>query len=266
MSTSNDAQRVALNWVRTGPRNTSTVVLIHAVGFDLTYWDRQIEALRSAYDVVAFDLPGHGRSAGGPHDWISFANALASLKELIANVDSGPVHLAGISFGAMIAQTMVLAYPELVRSLTLIGTAAAFPEGVRAAMRARAQATRDGGMQAVLQPSLDRWFTSQTVTQRPDLIDRVSKTVLGADPVVHAAIWELIANDFDVVARLGEIACPALIVVGERDPSTPPAAASVLAAGIRAAQHVVLPRVSHMATLEAPAAVNAHVERFLSSV
>ena len=154
----------------------------------------------------------------GPHDWISFANALASLKELIANVDSGPVHLAGISFGAMIAQTMVLAYPELVRSLTLIGTAAAFPEGVRSAMRARAQATRDGGMQAVLQPSLDRWFTSQTVTQRPDLIDRVSKTVLGADPVVHAAIWELIANDFDVVARLGEIACPALIVVGEPRP------------------------------------------------
>ena len=41
-----DINGVKINRIRTGPRNTSSVVLIHGVGYDLTYWDRQIEALR----------------------------------------------------------------------------------------------------------------------------------------------------------------------------------------------------------------------------
>ena len=60
LTQTNGDNELQLNWVSTGPDNTSTVVLIHPVGFDLTYWDRQIEALCSGYNVVAFDLPGHG--------------------------------------------------------------------------------------------------------------------------------------------------------------------------------------------------------------
>ncbi len=53
-------------------------MLIHAVGFDLTYWDREIETLRESYNLVAFDLPGHGRSRGEPNDW-SFEYAATSV-------------------------------------------------------------------------------------------------------------------------------------------------------------------------------------------
>ena len=253
-----------LNLVRTGPRTAGTVVLIHAVGFDLTYWDRQIDALQSAYDVIAFDLPGHGSSPAKPEYW-SFANAAAMVAEVIRQAGERPVHLVGISFGGMIAQATALAHPTLIRSLTLIGTAPTFPAPVRAGMRARAEAVRAGGMRAVLESSLDRWFTPETRVRRPDLIDRVSKTVLHDDPAIHAAIWDLIANDFDVEARLGEIACPTLVLVGERDPSTPPAVAAQMASGIRNARMVVLPSTSHMATLESPEAVNAELLAFLSA-
>ena len=58
-----------LNWVRTSTEKPETIVLVHAVGYDLTYWDRQIEALRDDYNVVAFDLPGHGRSSGIAKDY-----------------------------------------------------------------------------------------------------------------------------------------------------------------------------------------------------
>ncbi len=252
-----------LNWVSTGPKNTSTVVLIHPVGLDLTYWDRQIEALRSDYNVVAFDLPGHGRSSGEPQDW-SFDMAARTVAELIDSIESGPVHLAGISFGGMIAQATVLARPELVRSLVLIGTASTFSEPVRAGMRLRAETVRSGGMEAVLPSSLERWFTPDTMAARPDLIDRVSKTVLADDPAIHAAIWDIIA-DFDVSDRLGEIRCPTLVLVGDRDPSTPPSSAAVLAGGIPNAEMVIVPNTSHMVILEAPDAVNAEIKRFLAA-
>jgi 3-oxoadipate enol-lactonase len=253
-----------LNWVHTGPSEKATVVLIHAIGLDLTYWEKQIDALRSNFHVVAFDLPGHGRSCGDA-EWWSFDNAVAMTSELIKAVSVEPVHLVGISFGGMIAQSVAIARPELLRSLTLLGTACAFPSEVRQGMRARAESTRKGGMEAVLAASLDRWFTPNTRLSRPDIIDRVTKTLLADDSMVHAAIWDKIA-DFDVHDRLGKIECPTLVLVGENDPSTPPSAASVLVDGIPNSRMVVIPRSSHMISVESPDAVNLEMDRFLRGV
>jgi 3-oxoadipate enol-lactonase len=253
-----------LNWVRTGTDRAETALLIHAVGFDLTYWDRQIEALQAEYNVVAFDLPGHGRSPGGPQD-CSFDKTVATIAQLIETEIKQPVHLIGISYGAMIAQVTVLARPDLIRSLTLIGAASTFQESVRIGMRARAEMTRVGGMAAVLPSSLEHWFTPETVARRPDIIDRVSKSVLADDPEVHAAIWESIA-DFEVHDRLHEIACPTLTLVGERDSSTPPSAAAAIAKEIRGARTVVLANAAHIVTVEAPLKVNEEIGRFLTAI
>ena len=251
----------SLNWVHTGQSEKATVVFIHAIGLDLTYWDRQIDALRSNFRVVAFDLPGHGRSHGDA-EWWSFDNAVAKTSSLIEAASARPVHLVGISFGGMIAQSVALARPELVHSLSLLGTACTFPPQAREGMRARAKSTREGGMEAVLASTLDRWFTPDTKLSRPDLIDRVAKTLLADDPMVHAAIWEKIA-DFDVHDRLGEIGCPALVLVGENDLSTPPSSASVLANGIRDSRMAVIPNSAHMISVESPDAVNLELGRFL---
>ena len=250
-----------LNWIRTSTTHAETVVLIHAVGHDLTYWDRQIESLSTSYNVVAFDLPGHGRSPGSAEDW-TFARASGIVADFVEHIGGLPVHLVGISFGGMIAQTVVLDRPELFRSLTLLGTAATFPESARQAMRARAQAVRDGGMAAVLESSLERWFTSETRVSRPDIMDRLAKTVLADDPAVHAAIWDII-SDFDVSARLGEIAIPTLVLVGEHDLSTPPRMSRFLQEAIRDARTVVIPNASHIVSVESPAAVNAAIHAFL---
>ena len=251
-----------LNWVHTGTEHSETIVLLHAVGYDLTYWDRQIEVLRDRYHVVAFDLPGHGRSAGEPEDW-TFEKAVPVIASLIETVSDSPVHLVGISFGSMLAQATVLARPDLVLTLTLIGTASTFTEAARSGMRARASLVRTEGMASILGSSLDRWFTPEFRSARPDIIDRVTTTILADDPAIHSAIWEMIAG-FDVHERLDEIKCPTLILVGALDPSTPPSAATAMLQAIAGATMVVLPGVSHIATVEAPGAVNAELLAFLS--
>jgi 3-oxoadipate enol-lactonase len=253
-----------LNWIRTSADRPETVVLIHAVGHDLTYWDRQIEALRAEYNVIAFDLPGHGRSSGAPEDW-SFDHAAAVVGRLIEEVSIKPVHLVGISFGGMIAQITTLARPDLVRSLTLIGTASHFPEEMRKGMRARAETVRAAGMAAVVQSSLERWFTPETRTQRPDIIDRVTKTLIADDPATHAAIWDVIST-LDIRTKLWQIRCPTLILVGEHDPSTPPTVARGLSEAIRGAKIKVISDASHIVTVEAPTAVNDALEAFLNAL
>src|SRR5437899_1148930 len=82
--------------VRTGRRGAPLVVLIHAVGVDLTYWGDQIEMLQASFDVVAYDLPGHGGSAK-PTKGFGFAEAVETLTGVIAGADSGPAHLIGLS-------------------------------------------------------------------------------------------------------------------------------------------------------------------------
>jgi 3-oxoadipate enol-lactonase len=59
-----DAPDTRLNWISTGKEHPETLLLIHAVGCDLTYWDRQVEALQPNCNIVAFDLPGHGAVSG----------------------------------------------------------------------------------------------------------------------------------------------------------------------------------------------------------
>ena len=215
-----------LNWIRTSTHHAETAVLIHAVGHDLTYWDRQIEALASSYNVVAFDLPGHGRSPGDSADW-SFAYASSVTAQLIEETSSKPVHLIGISFGGMIAQVTALSRPDLVRSLTLIGTAASFGKDVQSGMRARAELVRTDGMAAVVESSLSRWFTATTRQNRPDIMDRLTKTLLADDP------------------------------------STPPLVAKGLASSISEARLIEIPNCSHIVTVEAPNAVNEAVLSFL---
>ena len=169
-----------------------------------------------------------------------------------------------ISFGGMIAQCTTLARPDLVRSLTLIGTASHFLEEVQRGMRARAETVRADGMAAVVQSSLERWFTSERA-QRPDIIDRVTKTLLADDPANHAAIWDVIAT-LDIHGRLSEIQRPTLILVGERDPSTPPSVARELSEAILGAEMFVISDASHIVTVEAPTAVNEALRVFLKQL
>ncbi|OLR92795.1 hypothetical protein BJP25_19390 [Actinokineospora bangkokensis] len=251
-----------MNTIRTGPRGGTPVVLVHSAGLDLTYWDHQVAALGQDHDVVAFDLPGHGATPADPGDWAGDAVARVVLDVLRGL--GGPVHLVGLSLGGMLAQLVAVAAPELVASLTLLDTAARFSDAGRAAMRARAATARAEGMPAVLDGLLGHWFTADTRRRRPDLVDRAVKTLLTSDPLVHAAVWDMIAG-FDRASDLPAITCPTLVVVGEHDSSSPLSAARELRDGIPGAQLRVVPGAAHLSPLEKPAVVHAHLAAFLAS-
>jgi len=254
----------ALHIVRTGPRGGTPVVLIHAVGMDLTLWGQQIEELQKAYDVVAIDLPGHGLSdklVGEP----SFTKFAAILAQNIESLAAGPVHLVGISFGGMLAQTVAIDWPALVRSLSLIGTACTFPEVTRTALKERARFIRNEGIKALAPLSLARWFTADFSKRRPDVLDRVAKILYQQDAEFHAAMWDMIST-VDTQSRLQQHSVPALIIVGKEDASTPVSAAHTLADALGTSRVHLVPNSSHFTNLEAPEIVNGLLLNFFSIV
>ncbi len=110
----------------------------------------------------------------------------------------------------MIAQTLALSRPVLVRSL-------------RHALREPARLSRENGMAAIVPLTLERWLPPPFRAARPDILDRAAKSLPRQAPQVHAAMWEMIAP-VDLQARLPALRCPTLVVVGEKDVNAPPAA------------------------------------------
>jgi 3-oxoadipate enol-lactonase len=251
----------ALNVIRTGIDGNPLAVLVHAIGLDLTYWGPQIEALALSYDVLAYDLRGHGCSSA-PATGYDFPTLRDDLASVITQIGKGAAHVIGLSVGGMIAQCLALSTPALVRSLSLIDTAATFSDAARTALTQRAQTTRSSGMGAILRPTLERWFTPEFSIRRPDVLDRVSKTLLADDKHVHAAMWDTVAT-LDIAQRLYALRTPTLVLVGEKDPSTPIAAAQIIAEQIPNAQLFVLPNSSHMTPIEVPGLVNERLLTFL---
>jgi 3-oxoadipate enol-lactonase len=253
-----------INYIRTGPRGGTPVVLLHAIGTDLTFWMPQIANLSQTFDVIAFDLPGHGLSPQLIDD-LSFDRFADVIAKAIEDLNVKNVHLAGISFGGMVAQKIAILYAESVRSLTLISTTCTFSPEIRTALQERAAFTESKGMQVLAPLTLKRWFSTGFTMRRPDVIDWITKLLYKQDATYHAALWQMIST-LDIAQELAKLALPAMVIVGEEDASTPVAAANYLAKLLKTERLHVLPFTAHLPTLEEPGKINELLEGFFNSI
>ncbi len=235
------------------------LILLHPVGLDSTFWDGLVQPLSRRYRVLAVDTAGHGMSADAQRPG-RMADRVADVIDLILRESLGPVALVGVSFGGMIAQNVALARPDLVTSLVLAACPGRIPAEARDAILARgAEAERDG-MAAVVEPTLQRWFTPGFMST--EAVAGVRRRLIADAPSGWAAAWEAIA-EHDALERLGDFAGKALVVAGEADLATPLPAKQALAEAMPGARLVVLQGAPHMMQIEQPEAFLGAVESFL---
>jgi len=224
-----------------------TVVFLPPIGNDAGSW----ESVSAAAGAVKHQFPGFGRPRAPSQP------TMASLADEVAASYGPPLDLIGVSMGGMVGQHVALRHPEVVRSLLVACTGAATDPEV---MRARAQAAEEGGMAAVLEETLARWFTARARAQRPEHpgVRYARRTLLALDPRCFADGWRALAGH-DVRARLGELALPVTVLAGSADAASPLARAQELAGGVRNGRLVVIDGAPHMVHLECP-------ERFSEAV
>jgi 3-oxoadipate enol-lactonase len=169
----------------------------------------------------------------------------------------------GLSFGGMLAQMLALRYPKDVAALVLCGCTGGFADEVRPVLRERGLAAERDGMEAMIAPTIERWFTP-AFRADPE-VERVRQRLRTDDVVSWSAAWHAIAT-FHALPRLGEIGVPTLVVAGEVDAATPLAAATKLAESIRGARLRVLAAAPHMMQIERRDDYNAAVMQFLGEV
>lgn len=237
------------------------VVFSHGLLMNHTMFAPQVAALRDAYRVVTWDERGHGEAE---HDgtW-SFWDSADDLLALLDHLGVQQAVLAGMSQGGFLSLRAALRAPERVRALVLLDTQAGPepPEIVPAYEGMTASWAAEGPTQDILD------FTALAILG-PGADDQAWKDHWAAMPWHRAPqVMYPLVNREDLTDRLGEIACPALVVHGDADASIPVEKAQALVEGLPLAMPLELvPGAGHAANLTHPEPVNAALRAFLDGL
>ncbi len=232
----------------TQKRNETVLCFLHPVGTSGQIWGSVVSRLGDSYRVMTLDLPGHGETPLIKRPF-RLEDAAEWVSEQLA--DFHGVVLIGHSIGGMIAQIAASSNPAWLKGLVLVSTMSKPPsEAARKAIADRATMTREVGMEGMLRPTLERWFTGRSLDNRPDIIELTSRLLLANDPEIHAEAWEAIAG-LNTVDLLPKIQSPTLVVVGDEDISTPPVLSEAIVKQCTRAWMEVIQGAGHALPLEA---------------
>jgi 3-oxoadipate enol-lactonase/4-carboxymuconolactone decarboxylase len=199
--------------------NTGLPVLIlsHSISTDHAMWDLQVENLLPHFQILRYDTRGHGASEATAGEY-----SIEMLgKDILALADALKISqfaFCGLSLGGAIGQWVAVHAPERVTNLVLANTSPQFVP--RTNWETRIAAVLKGGMSAVVDVAMQRFFSPDTFSKQNPHVASIRSVFLGTDPVGYlgccAALRDM--NHGDI---LRQIKAPTLVISGDRDVATP---------------------------------------------
>jgi 3-oxoadipate enol-lactonase/4-carboxymuconolactone decarboxylase len=244
----------------TGRDDAPVLMLAHSLGQDHGMWDPQIGDLSEHFRVLRYDLRGHGASGVTAGDY-RIEQLAADALALADALGIDRFAFCGLSLGGMIGQWLAAKAPHRLTAGVLANTSATADA---ARMQARREAVLSGGMAAIADMVMSRFFSPRLVDDRSPIVASARRTLLATSPVGYAGCCAAI-RDMDLTPLLSRIRIPVLIVDGELDSSLPwRGFGEVLVREIDGAGVVHLD-AAHLSNLERPRAFTSAVLEFLRS-
>jgi len=237
------------------------LVLSHSLACNQSMWDEQAQLLKSRYRVLRFDTRGHGGS-DAPAGAYTLEMLSEDLRGLLDALSVEHAHFLGLSMGGMIGMTFALKYPKRLRTLILCDTSSRIPPEAGPIWEGRIKTAAEQGMEPLVEPTLQRWFTEPFYNSNKEMMRRVAQMIRTTSPAGYIGCCKAIPS-INVTDRLASLTLPVQVVVGEQDVGTPVAMSRAIQDAIPGSEIVVIPSASHLSNLEQPAAFNKAVVEFL---
>jgi 3-oxoadipate enol-lactonase len=258
------ANGIEINYEISGNQNGPVVVLSHSLGSSLLMWEPQMPTLRAAYKVLRYDTRGHGKSEA-----TAGAYTLEHLGDdavrLLDGLGIEKVHWIGLSMGGMIGQSIALNHADRLQSLVLCDTGAIAPKDAQPLWQERIQRALDHGMGALVDETLERWFSPAFLKRNSLNVEMIRKEFLATPVNGYVGCTEAIRK-LNYLDRLSEIRIPTLIMVGEDDAGTPVASSLAMHERIKDSKLVILPSARHLSNVEQPDAFYTALMEFLKGL
>jgi len=226
------------------------LVLLHPVGLDARTWQ-----FLDIPGAISHEYPGHGLRIRESKDF-----TLGSLADELMSLYSAPIDLAGLSLGGVVAQQAAIRHPQLVRSL-FIACAPAVTD--RPTMLRRAQSVSLGGMDSVVESTLERWFSSEALTDSSHVgVAYARRCLMASDALAFAACWRAMA-EHDARKEWPSVQAHATCVAASDDLAVPSSAVQEVSRLLPRARFQVL-KGPHMLQLESPSILRRAIVRHLA--
>jgi len=250
------------NCVVEGPEGAPWITLAHALANNLTLWDEIAAQLSDRYRVLRYDQRGHGGSEAQPGPY-SFPMLIDDVLGIWDHLGVEKSHWIGLSIGGMIGYGLGINHPERMSTIIACDSRPDAPPDYAAYFQSRIDKARDKGMEGVVESTIERWFTPETLARNPPVLDRVREMIRTTNPVGHEGCCEALKT-LSYGPELHKIPVPVLFIGGEKDKGAPPAALEEASKKVPDGKHVVIPEAGHISALENPPAVMEAIEDWLS--
>ena len=239
------------------------VLLVHAIGCDHRMWDALAAELAPRFRVVRMDVRGHGASEVTPRPY-SLAQLAGDAARVLDERGIPKAHWVGLSMGGMIGQAFALGHAARLGRLVLANTTSSYGADGPKIWEARAKAVAEGGMAAITELAMTRYFSDEFRAAHPEVVEGVKRRFLATAPQGYIGCCDAI-RDLDFTARLGGIRARTLVIAGGKDAGTPVAMSQAIADHVPGARLAVIPGAAHLSAVEDPAAFNALARGFLEA-
>lgn len=242
------------------------IVMVHGMTFDHQMWLPQVEALKSKYRVIVYDLRGHGKSdvGDGQYTHRQFADDLVALLDYL-NIDRAV--LCGLSMGGAISLRTVGLYPDRVRGLILCDTTSeADADESKAAREKTIQSIKKEGLKPFADQFIKNVFAPESFTVHAEVVESVRNVILSSSPLGICGALLSQAARINTTPTLSKIRVPTLLLFGEKDRLTPVEIAKAMRDKIPGSQLRVISEAAHVSNLENPEEFNKHLLKFLEKI
>jgi 3-oxoadipate enol-lactonase/4-carboxymuconolactone decarboxylase len=242
-----------------GNAGRPVLILSHSISADHAMWELQIGDLLPHFQILRYDTRGHGASEATTGEY-----SIAMLgKDILALADALEISqfaFCGLSLGGAIGQWVAVHAPERVTHLVLANTSAQFIP--RANWETRIAAVVKGGMSAVADVVMERFFSPDTLAKQNPNVASIRSVFLGTDPVGYLGCCAAL-RDMNHVDLIRQIKSPTLVISGERDVATPWSGhGEMLAREIPGAKTLHL-AAAHLSNIERPHSFTTALLEFL---
>ena len=233
-----------------------------------TLWSEVARLLADRYDVVGWDLPGHGHSAPTQAPF-TIGELAAGVLAAIDAVQAGrgeaghPFTHVGDSVGGTVGLRLALDAPDRLRGVAVVCSSARF--GTAEGWAERAATVRASGTPSMVTGSAERWFAPGFLERRPDVGSALLHDLQSADAESYALVAEALGGH-DVRDDLPRVDPPVLVVTGALDQAAPTTDGRLVADGVAHGALVELAGVAHQAPVEAPQRIADLLGAFLAGL
>jgi 3-oxoadipate enol-lactonase len=241
-----------------GREDSPALMLSNSLGTDLRMWDDQATEFARHFRLIRYDRRGHGRSGvpQGPYSMERFGRDVIAVLDAL---DVDKTNWCGLSMGGMVGQWLGAHAPTRVDKLILSNTNYHYPD--KAPWNDRIRFVERNGLEAMVDANMQRWFSEDFRKIAPQQMARMKEMFVATKVPGYIACCEAI-RDMDFTASNTAITNPTMVIVGAKDPATPPAAGEEIARQIPDAKVVSLD-AAHISNMEQPKAYIEAVLNFL---